>query len=193
MPPVGYKYPPEFGERIRQHNLLTGKRPPLRTGCIPWNKGKTGVQIAWNKGEGKKCIDCGGAVANRSKKVLRCRKCFYVYFKNKISKSVEYIEKLSSVQNKRWSKIPRKKYKRYIHSCNSKKYKKWREEVFKRDNYTCQECGQIGGYLNAHHIKSWAEHEELRYDINNGITLCKKCHRHSKNKLKLNCLCLQLQ
>ena len=59
----------------------------------------------------------------------------------------------------------------------------WRKAVFKRDGYTCQTCGKKGGHLNAHHIKSFSKHEELRYDLNNGITLCKPCHyyTHSKN------------
>ena len=36
---------------------------------------------------------------------------------------------------------------------NSSKYFDWRDDVFKRDNYTCQCCGQVGGKLNAHHKK----------------------------------------
>lgn len=54
--------------------------------------------------------------------------------------------------------------------------KQWRNAVFERDNYTCQECKQRGGRLQADHIKPWATHPESRFDINNGRTLCKKCH-----------------
>jgi len=55
-------------------------------------------------------------------------------------------------------------------------YKEWRKSVFERDNWTCQDCGQRGGELNAHHIKSFAENEDLRFDVDNGETLCKEHH-----------------
>ncbi len=60
----------------------------------------------------------------------------------------------------------------------------WREAVFARDNWTCQECGQKGIYLNSHHIKSFAQYPELRFAINNGITFCKECHKKYRNKNK---------
>lgn len=65
---------------------------------------------------------------------------------------------------------------------NSDKMKWWRVNVFERDDYTCQECGQVGGELNAHHIKEFAKHPELRFDVNNGITICKNCHKKIHQK-----------
>lgn len=58
----------------------------------------------------------------------------------------------------------------------SLKYIKWRNEVFKRDNYTCQCCFKTGKNLQAHHIENFHSHEYLRFDIDNGITLCENCH-----------------
>lgn len=58
----------------------------------------------------------------------------------------------------------------------------WRNEVFVRDDFTCQHCGQKGGKLQAHHIKPFSTHPDLREDLDNGITLCVDCHKaeHSR-------------
>lgn len=56
----------------------------------------------------------------------------------------------------------------------------WRISVFKRDNYTCLLCGVRGTYIEADHIKPWAYFPELRYDLNNGRTLCRPCHDITK-------------
>jgi 5-methylcytosine-specific restriction endonuclease McrA len=56
-------------------------------------------------------------------------------------------------------------------------YRDWRTAVFERDNYTCCGCGQRGKTLQADHIKPWATHPELRYEVSNGRTLCVPCHR----------------
>lgn len=59
---------------------------------------------------------------------------------------------------------------------NSNDYKQWRDCVFARDNYTCQCCGKAGGKLQAHHLENFADNIDLRFDIDNGITLCFECH-----------------
>lgn len=66
----------------------------------------------------------------------------------------------------------------------SDEYKSWRSEVFERDKFTCQECGQVGGTLHAHHIKAFATHVELRFVVDNGITLCKNCHNKKPRRQK---------
>ena len=68
----------------------------------------------------------------------------------------------------------------------SKDYKLWRLAVYERDDFTCQECGSRGVRLNAHHIKSWRKHPDLRFAISNGITLCESCHKkkHKKGRIE---------
>jgi len=60
-------------------------------------------------------------------------------------------------------------------------YKDWRLEVYKKDNFTCQCCGDNkGGNLQAHHIENFSDNEELRLELGNGITLCDSCHNFNK-------------
>jgi len=60
----------------------------------------------------------------------------------------------------------------------SLEYKLWRTRVFKRDNYQCVLGGNAHGTkLEADHIKPFALYPELRFDVNNGRTLCEDCHR----------------
>lgn len=60
-------------------------------------------------------------------------------------------------------------------------YRKWRLDIFKRDNFTCVECGKRDRTIEAHHIKPQSENPELRYEIDNGITLCHECHKQTDN------------
>lgn len=120
---------------------------------IPWNRGKSGAQEAWNKGIqnihfiGEKNPNWKGGVTKLN---------------DKIRKSIEY--------------------------------KKWRTSVFERDKYTCVICGDNnGGNLEADHIKQFAYYHDLRFDLNNGRTLCNDCHRKTDTYLnngrwKCNCV-----
>lgn len=103
------------------------------------------------------------------------------------------------LENIRLGKIGKQKYGSESHSYidgrtketrllrKNKMYRDWRKTVYERDEYTCQNCGDSkGGNLNAHHIKSWKDYPELRYESSNGVTLCKPCHRecHRKHRSK---------
>lgn len=75
------------------------------------------------------------------------------------------------------------------------KYTQWRSDIFQRDNWNCQTCNKKGGELEVHHIKSFSKillenniktiKDALKckelWDLNNGITLCKDCHKLTNN------------
>ena len=88
---------------------------------------------------------------------------------------------------------------------SSIKHKNWRQQVFIRDNFTCQKCGDNkGGNLNAHHIKTFKKLliEVKKYlplfdlydgamiykpfwNIENGTTLCSKCHQKTHRRKRI--------
>ena len=65
---------------------------------------------------------------------------------------------------------------------NKRDLERWRISVFKRDNYICQKCGQRGGVLNAHHKILVSDDKSLALNVNNGETLCFKCHKYVHSK-----------
>jgi hypothetical protein len=65
---------------------------------------------------------------------------------------------------------------------NRIEYKLWREAVYSRDGWTCQKYGTRGGHLHPHHILNFAQHQERRFDVDNGITLSVKAHREFHRK-----------
>lgn len=57
-------------------------------------------------------------------------------------------------------------------------YYDWRKSVYERDSYVCRCCGyDKGKILNAHHLNGYDWDEEHRVDTDNGVTLCKECHK----------------
>lgn len=91
--------------------------------------------------------------------------------------SVETRRKISEANSGEHSYL----WKGGISSINKKirrgiEFRLWREAVFARDNWTCQMCGRRGLEIHPDHIKQFAFHEDLRFAIDNGRTLCKTCH-----------------
>ncbi len=63
---------------------------------------------------------------------------------------------------------------------NDMAYKDWRRLVKNRDGWKCKiSNSDCSGSVVAHHILGWAAYPELRYEVNNGITLC---HFHHPRK-----------
>jgi len=69
------------------------------------------------------------------------------------------------------------------HLCS--KYKHWMKAVKIRDDWKCKIANKsCSGRIEAHHIFPWREYLELRYEINNGITLCRVHHPRGRTKEK---------
>ena len=131
-----------------------------KKGIVPWNKGLKLPKLS-GKNNSRfsrvilKCKQCRKEfeVKNyRKDEAMFCsRECAYKYRDSNLSTENEKIRR-------------------------NKDYKIWRELVFERDNWTCQKCLERGFELNAHHIENFSDNKDLRFNIDNGITLCRECH-----------------
>ena len=80
-------------------------------------------------------------------------------------------------------KIP--KYKldhegKRLFNINVKEWKRISKAVFKRDNYTCQYCGKVGGKLEVDHIFPFSKGGSD--SLENLTTSCQKCNRQKRDK-----------
>ena len=92
-----------------------------------------------------------------------------------------------------------KKGNRWNSSKSELKYKTWRKNVFElnkgkkglRKYYVCEKCNKrrkTTRVLHAHHIYSWNKYPRKRYERNNGVVLCIKCHNEFHKKYKFEAL-----
>lgn len=133
-----------------------------------------------------KCVDCGNIIYRGS---LRCKKCYGKTISIDRNNCLDCGVKVKCIKSKRCLSCHNRKQDKgksteRVKFNASKKWATLRNECFERDSYTCQHCNKLGGTLNAHHIKTWAKHPDLRLDINNLVTLCLECHRevHGLNR-----------
>lgn len=137
---------------------------------MPWNKGK---KMSKEFREKCRARQIGKTHSNETKD--RMSKAQKGIPKNHSKEGLERIGKAHRGERSHWWEGGKTSERGKIY--NSYKYRNWRRCVFERDSYTCQECGQHGGALQADHIKPFALFPELRFELSNGRTLCKTCHR----------------
>lgn len=51
------------------------------------------------------------------------------------------------------------------------------QTIMQRDNYCCVWCSSKGVYLHVHHLETWKNSPERRFDPTNLVTLCVECHK----------------
>lgn len=142
----------------------------------PWNKGTKGLMgpnvkggfkkgtVPWNKKVWPSCVDCGKE-SYWIKTQTRCHKCWLKSWNDKANhpRWIEDRSKLKYLE----------RTKRVWDGKFSEEYKTWMLSVKRRDGWKCMITNQdCKGRLEAHHILRWTEYPELRFDLNNGITLC---------------------
>jgi hypothetical protein len=138
-----------------------------------WSKGikfpeKTGEKHHGWKGGKNHCSSCGKLLSNRVAK--RCKSC--VLIGNKRSAGLFKEKRYNYIKDR--TKVKRQEER------NNPNDKQWKYAVYKRDNFICRINNQdCSGRIEAHHILSWNDYPELRFNINNGITLC---HAHHPKK-----------
>ena len=150
----------------------------FKKGETPWNKGKKGEYHIWENG--RKFTEKWKQNISNGHKGIK-----YLNRKKGIKFTEEHKRKIGLKSSQRTGEKSNF-WKGGITPKNlviraSTKYNKWRISVYKRDNWTCVNCKKVGGNLEAHHIKEFSKYPELRFDINNGITLCCECHKKTKN------------
>jgi hypothetical protein len=128
------------------------------------------------------CKNCRGEFSKQGKQI---RKIAPLFCSRRCDR--EYKTKFSKVHQRRLFKdVPNGAnhafWKGGVTPVNKKirqsgQYAEWRTQVFERDDFTCQECGQRGTRLHPHHIKPFAYFPDLRFEVGNGRTLCVECHR----------------
>lgn len=188
-------------DRIAHLGKHSSPKTEFKKGIIPWNKGKVFDFMKGNR----------FAVGN-TPNITSFKKGHRSWLKGTkglISHSLEWKKKMSNrfkgENSPCWKNFtPLKNLLR-----ESFEYKQWRKSVFERDDYVCQECFKRDGKLHLHHIKSFGkifneflqvysqfspieDKETLQrlavyyqpfWDIANGRTLCKECHKKTDNYL----------
>ncbi len=192
------------GKLFNQPNFVSKKRWEKRQFC------SLECRIKWrlnNEWKTSKCLFCGKefrhykylnrrfcsiACKNRAPRdgiiISKCQFCGKDYSHKKSVKRLycsKHCKDLSSSGENHWNwkgGITRENHRR-----ETKQYKEWRLDVYRRNHFACQDCGKhcTRADMVAHHLRSWDAYLKLRYEVSNGITLCRVCHKIRHQKMKM--------
>lgn len=153
----------EFKEKVKQTNLK-------RYGCenvFQSKKIKEKSRETMIKKYGVEYI----TQSEEMQKIIK-ETCMKKYGVDNYAKTQEFKNGIRGENSPRWKKDKTTEERdRY-----TLEYREWRSEVFEKSNYTCQKCGARHVLLNAHHIYNWKDYNDLRYEVSNGVCLCRDCH-----------------
>ena len=179
----------------------------FKAGSVPWNKGLVGTfshSEEWKKkmrmimkskgldganspswkGGKNKCKICGKLLSNY--RSTYCRNHVVHTSERNMKISISKIGKkrpdMSGENHPLWIK-DRTLVKTTDREHNDPRYKQWKKEVHTRDRSRCRIANEdCSGRLEAHHILPWSQSPELRYEMNNGITLCRYHHPRKREE-----------
>ena len=87
---------------------------------------------------------------------------------------------LGKTGDKSWNwKASLSEEERLLNKCrtNTSEYHRFRRIAFSKNGKICYCCGNESGKRVIHHLNGWSLSTQERYDINNTVTLCEKCHK----------------
>ena len=175
----------KYHKSVKIKCLYCGKERQVYYSDIKRGKGKYCNRKCWDKHKRKlpkyiKCDFCGIKFENKTSqrnKRFCSRKCYSNSIKGVYPKN---LKGKRGIKPRTWHLR-----KRPLHA--GIKYQEWRIAVWKRDNFTCQNCGKTANELKklgikicADHIKPYCNYPKLRYVVSNGRTLCFPCHELTK-------------
>ena len=145
-------------------------------------------RLQFNKTKLKNKCQCGSNISPKSK---RCKDCFFKLVRDRVIVMGRPFQRGS--KHLFWNNGKTERLRDLVKG--NKEYKDWRSKIFQRDKWTCTKCGICGGTLHAHHIVPFCSIIETNkisnlaeallcqdlWDINNGITLCVRCHKSTDN------------
>lgn len=158
---------------ITRNKMSVAKKKFFENGGKPWNK-----TDLWK--ECKNCKKKFRYIPSRADKAkfcsTACCKGFNVYDKGSIPWNKGKESWVRGKKHWNWQGGIDNEHTRIKQTIE---YKNWQQAVYRKFRWTCQDCNIhcAKGNIIAHHLKPFSLYKKLRFVVDNGIVLCRKCHQ----------------